>query len=256
MYGIRHGENRPSIEQFLTTVLLLVKTDETLCRLVHLVSSAFVYRYESGPGDVRRCRDIFPSTARLVLWQVPYSTNLNHLYYTLKTICQQRVCVVFRILSGATQGVLNALHCIRSLEAHAPETELDFVIFFVLNVGVDRRRVWKSQLVVSHTGYYCKWSSRDYLNCLSSANSMLRSTSNTAFEHSETFDNLIVTDDDGLCLAGSGGQASDRLSLSAEDLVMAMHKASSRRIEVLSRTTGNVDQVCRFFYVLLCREGV
>ncbi|CAM9131369.1 unnamed protein product, partial [Laminaria digitata] len=34
-----------------------------------------------------------------------------------------------------------------------------------------------------------------------------------------------------------------KLSLSAEDLVMAMHKASSRRIEVLSRTTGNVDQM-------------
>lgn len=43
--------------------------------------------------------------------------------------------------------------------------------------------------------------------------------------------------------AGSGGQGLERLSLSAEDLVMAMHKASSRRIEVLSRTTGNVDQV-------------
>lgn len=28
---------------------------------------------------------------------------------------------------------------------------------------------------------------------------------------------------------------------------MAMHKASSRRIEVLSRTTGNVDEV-RFFH--------
>lgn len=42
---------------------------------------------------------------------------------------------------------------------------------------------------------------------------------------------------------GSGGQGLERLSLSAEDLVMAMHKASSRRIEVLSRTTGNVDQV-------------
>ena len=36
-------------------------------------------------------------------------------------------------------------------------------------------------------------------------------------------------------------------SLSAEDLIMAMHKASSRRIEVLSRTTGNVDQVSTEF---------
>lgn len=56
---------------------------------------------------------------------------------------------------------------------------------------------------------------------------------------------------------GSGGQGLERLSLSAEDLVMAMHKASSRRIEVLSRTTGNVDQVGSFPVVLLrdlCRE--
>lgn len=41
----------------------------------------------------------------------------------------------------------------------------------------------------------------------------------------------------------AGGQKSDTHSLSAEDLIMAVHKASTRRIEVLSRTTGNVDQV-------------
>lgn len=40
-----------------------------------------------------------------------------------------------------------------------------------------------------------------------------------------------------------GGKGLNRLSLSADDLVMAMHKASSRRIEVLSRTTGDVDEV-------------
>lgn len=50
---------------------------------------------------------------------------------------------------------------------------------------------------------------------------------------------------------GSGGKGLERLSLSAEDLVMAMHKASSRRIEVLSRTTGNVDQVGSFPVVLI-----
>ncbi|CAM9143834.1 unnamed protein product [Ectocarpus fasciculatus] len=43
--------------------------------------------------------------------------------------------------------------------------------------------------------------------------------------------------------AAAGGQNSDMPSLSAEDLIMAVHKASSRRIEVLSRTTGNVDQI-------------
>lgn len=43
--------------------------------------------------------------------------------------------------------------------------------------------------------------------------------------------------------AGAEGQSLDMPSLSAEDLIMAMHKASSRRVEVLSRTTGNVDQV-------------
>eukprot|EP00903_Cladosiphon_okamuranus_P017696 g16295.t1 len=45
----------------------------------------------------------------------------------------------------------------------------------------------------------------------------------------------------------AGAAAEERhsrtLSLSAEDLVMAAHKASSRRVEVLSRTTGNVDQM-------------
>lgn len=42
---------------------------------------------------------------------------------------------------------------------------------------------------------------------------------------------------------GATGRGSDMPSLSAEDLIMAVHKASSRRIEVLSRTTGNVDEV-------------
>lgn len=45
-------------------------------------------------------------------------------------------------------------------------------------------------------------------------------------------------------MAGAEGRDSHMPSLSAEDLIMAMHKASSRRVEVLSRTTGNVDQVC------------
>lgn len=51
----------------------------------------------------------------------------------------------------------------------------------------------------------------------------------------------------GLTKRSGGGQGSkdrsERLSLSVEDLIMAMHKASTRRIEVLSRTTGNVNQV-------------
>ncbi|CAN0136313.1 unnamed protein product [Ectocarpus sp. 6 AP-2014] len=41
----------------------------------------------------------------------------------------------------------------------------------------------------------------------------------------------------------AGWKESDMPSLSADDLIMAVHKASSRRIEVLSRTTGNVDQM-------------
>lgn len=45
---------------------------------------------------------------------------------------------------------------------------------------------------------------------------------------------------------GADGRDSHMPSLSAEDLIMAVHKASSRRVEVLSRTTGNVDQVCLY----------
>lgn len=45
---------------------------------------------------------------------------------------------------------------------------------------------------------------------------------------------------------GSSRVTAAPLSLSAEDLIMAAHKASSRRVEVLSRTTGNVDQVCLY----------
>ncbi|CAM9364746.1 unnamed protein product [Sphacelaria rigidula] len=40
-----------------------------------------------------------------------------------------------------------------------------------------------------------------------------------------------------------GPRNAENLSLSAEDLVMAMQKAFTRRIEVISRTSGNVDQV-------------
>lgn len=44
---------------------------------------------------------------------------------------------------------------------------------------------------------------------------------------------------------GEGGdQRRDILALSAEDLVMAVHKASTKKIEILSRTSGDVDQVC------------
>lgn len=45
---------------------------------------------------------------------------------------------------------------------------------------------------------------------------------------------------------GTDGRDSHMPSLSAEDLIMAVHKASSRRVEVLSRTTGNVDQVSMY----------
>lgn len=43
--------------------------------------------------------------------------------------------------------------------------------------------------------------------------------------------------------AGAEGQDSHMPSLAAEDLIMAVLKASSRRVEVINRTTGNVDQV-------------
>ncbi|CAM9148330.1 unnamed protein product, partial [Hapterophycus canaliculatus] len=44
-------------------------------------------------------------------------------------------------------------------------------------------------------------------------------------------------------LPGSFYGNSEMPSLSTDDLIMAVHKASSRRIEVLSRTTGDVDQM-------------
>ncbi|CAM9125922.1 unnamed protein product [Ectocarpus sp. 8 AP-2014] len=67
------------------------------------------------------------------------------------------------------------------------------------------------------------------------------------FEDAEGYFSRLPGSFYGKCSGGdeppAGWEKSDMPSLSAEDLIMAVHKASSRRIEVLSRTTGNVDQM-------------
>lgn len=55
----------------------------------------------------------------------------------------------------------------------------------------------------------------------------------------ETLISLLLTASE----AGAGSGAYECPSLSVEELLMTVHQASSRKIEVLNRTTGNVDQV-------------